>query len=401
MPTPSYAANTPSDDAVNAAIKAAAGSAVSVAGTKDDLGDIDPTSSLTSLPPEEWAEMKRLQRIDREHERHFENKIEEEADEEEDELFGDLNKARKMKTKEQLEEEAKNPKPVDRTMPSSLTPEEQEAVNEELKKNDEEDSEEATISTTSVMGNALPATAAPSADATTASATETASASAPTPATSSSSSSPSSCTPAGSTHLFIEFKSLKLPPSPVCVPATTFVAARSLFKLSLEWFTRASWFYILDGYVSDHIPIQQDISLLYKLLAIFDIDLSRQCKMHKRRIDLLTPIYKQLSVASYQEFYQQLTDEIATTYSEMMELKQYILTLKIRLLGKKFPEKKREDAQQKINELALQSIQHYQIWLQSWSKDGKPVETLDPYYHRWYLMAMFKIARWSEIDNRQ
>jgi hypothetical protein len=363
LATLSTAAETPQDQLVAADLAAASGSTSSAAPVKDELGATDPSTSLSSLPASELAELKRLQRLDRERERHFENAVEEEADEEEDELFGDMSKARKIKSQEQMEREANNP--VDRTLPSSLTKEEHEAVTEELKKNTEED-----VMTTGASDSASSASSAASA----ASATSASSSSAP---------------------LFIEFKSLSLPPSPRCVLATSFVAARSLFKLSLEWFTRASMFYILDGYVSDHIPIQQDISLLYKLLAVFDMDLSRQCKMHKRRIDLLTPIYKQLSVASYQEFFQQLTDELATTYSDMMELKQFILQMKVRLLGKKFSEKKRDDAQQKVNELALNAIQFYQIWLQSWSKDGKEVDTLDEYYHRWYLMAMFKIARWS------
>ncbi len=42
---------------------------------------------------------------------------------------------------------------------------------------------------------------------------------------------------------------------------------------------------------------------------------------------------------------------------------------------------------------SLKSIQFYNIWLQSWSKDGSELKELDPYYHRWYLSAMFKIAR--------
>lgn len=320
--------------------------------------------------------MKRLQRLDRDRERHFENAVEEEADEDEDELFGDLTKARPAKTKE--ESDAKK-NPVDRTLPSTLTPEEQEAVTEELKKNKEEEAQEAAQTASAV-----------------AAASQNEAVTTNTGAAAGVSSSPASASaPISSAHLFIEFKSLHLPVSPICVPATNFIAARVLFKSSLEWFTRASLFYVLDGYVSDHIPIQQDISLLYKLLAVFDVDLSRQCKMHKRRIDLLTPIYKQLSLASYQEFFQQLTDELASTYADMMELKQFILHMKVRILGPKvFSEKKRDDAQQKVNELALNAIQFYQIWLQSWSKDGKEVETLDEYYHRWYLMAMFKIARW-------
>lgn len=266
---------------------------------------------------------------------------------------------------------------VDKTLPSSLTRAEQEAVTEELKKSAAEE-EEAAIKAIEDAETALARS----------NAGEAAAASGVTIASAASSSSSSSSAP-----LFIEFKSLHLPRSPTCSLATSFVSARALFKLSLDWFTKAGLFYILDGYVSDHIPIQQDVSLLYKLLAVFDMDLSRQCKMHKRRIDLLTPIQKQLSIASYQEFYQQLTDELATTYAEMMELKQFILQMKVRLLGKKFTEKKRDEAQAKINELALHAIQFYQLWLQSWSKDGKPVEKLDEYYHRWYLMAMFKIAR--------
>jgi hypothetical protein len=117
--------------------------------------------------------------------------------------------------------------------------------------------------------------------------------------------------------------------------------------------------------------------------------------MHKRRIDMLAPIYKQLSLASYQEFFQQLTDELAATTADMMDLKLFILHMKVRLLGARFPQKKRDEAQAKVNELALKAVQYYMIWLQSWSKDGKEVEQLDEYYHRWYLMAMFKIARWS------
>lgn len=393
LPTLSNAPLTQSDEALAASVQATTSTANSVTGAtiappaaapKPDAADAaDPTSSLASLPIEELRELKRLQRLDREHERHFDNRIEDDADEEEDDLFGDLNKARKFKSPEQLAKEAAEP-PKDRTLPTSLTKEEQEAVQEELKKNEEED---------------LPA--APPAASSSAPSPAASVASSSTDAASLASSFPSDAS-SSSTHLFIEFKSLNLPPSPRCVPATSFVAARTLFKLSLEWFTRSSWFYILDGYVSDHIPIQQDISLLYKLLAVFDLDLSRQCKMHKRRIDLLTPIYSQLSVASYQEFYQQLTDEIASTYAEMVELKQLILQMKVRILGKKFPEKKRDDAQQKLNELSLNAIKFYSIWLQSWSKDGKEVEILDEYYHRWYLMAMFKIARWSKhTTNKQ
>lgn len=50
-------------------------------------------------------------------------------------------------------------------------------------------------------------------------------------------------------------------------------------------------------------------------------------------------------------------------------------------------------AQQKINEFCLNAIKFYEIWLLSWSKDGKEVIELERHYQRWYLLAMFKVAR--------
>lgn len=349
----------------------------------DDGGDgpSDPSTMLSSLPAEDLASLRRLQRLDREREKEYQNRVEEEADEEEDELFGSLPVATSGTATPQRNESKNHDEstPVsDRTLPKSLSKEESDAVREELKKSGED-------SVTDNNGENADTAAS-----------ETSSSDS---ASSDSSSSPSSTASSSSSSsrnnsILIEFSSLHLPPSPSCALARTFPAARSLFKLSFDWFTRASLFYVLDGWVSDHIPIQQDISLAYKLLAVFDPDLSRQCKMHKRRIDLLAPIASKLSVAAYQEFYQQITDEVASCYAEMMELKSFIYHMKVKVLGAKFSEKQRKSAQSKINELCLKAIQFYQAWLASWSKDGSmEVKELDPYYHRWYLMAMFKVAR--------
>lgn len=43
--------------------------------------------------------------------------------------------------------------------------------------------------------------------------------------------------------------------------------------------------------------------------------------MHKRRLDSLEPLVKQINIKVYSEFYQQLTDEIARAYADMVDHK--------------------------------------------------------------------------------
>jgi hypothetical protein len=43
--------------------------------------------------------------------------------------------------------------------------------------------------------------------------------------------------------------------------------------------------------------------------------------MHKRRIDALSPILKELNAAVYGDFCKQIYDEVARTYAEMVDLK--------------------------------------------------------------------------------
>lgn len=185
------------------------------------------------------------------------------------------------------------------------------------------------------------------------------------------------------------FEDLELPEeTPECNLAMLFSEARDLFKQGFNWFNIAKMFYILDGYVSDHIRILQNVSQLYKYLSDFETDLARICKMHKRRINMLEPLIDDISPKAYLEFYQQCADEVAKSYAEMMELKYAINKHRPAHMAKE-----RAKAQQKINELALKAVQNYQIWLNSFSKDGLPPKTLEKDYQRHFLLAMFTVAR--------
>ena len=47
--------------------------------------------------------------------------------------------------------------------------------------------------------------------------------------------------------------------------------------------------------------IFQDLSLMYKNLAVYDKDETRQCKMHKRRIDTLTELVSPLNIQHFRQ----------------------------------------------------------------------------------------------------
>lgn len=53
---------------------------------------------------------------------------------------------------------------------------------------------------------------------------------------------------------------------------------------------QAKEYFLMDGYVTDHIEILQDHSALYRSLIFFEEEAEARCKMHKRRIDMLEPI---------------------------------------------------------------------------------------------------------------
>jgi hypothetical protein len=66
-------------------------------------------------------------------------------------------------------------------------------------------------------------------------------------------------------------------------PIVNFDAARTVFKRAMQQLEHAKEYFVLDGYVSDHVAIVTDQSALYRQLAIFEQDGDRKVKMHRRR----------------------------------------------------------------------------------------------------------------------
>ncbi|XP_066535152.1 KIF-binding protein [Hoplias malabaricus] len=170
-----------------------------------------------------------------------------------------------------------------------------------------------------------------------------------------------------------------------CVFPLNFDEARAIFLVGQNYVTQAKEYFEMDGHVTDHIEILQDHSALFKVLAFFEEDLERRCKMHKRRVDMLEPICKDLNAQYYLLICRQLQFELAETFYEMMDLKLAVA------------EKQDQPDMhiiKKFNHLCAASIKYYQMFLDSTrSPEGKFPEKLEDDILRPALVAKFRVAR--------
>lgn len=171
----------------------------------------------------------------------------------------------------------------------------------------------------------------------------------------------------------------------------TFDDARQVFLFVQEAISHAKAVYSLDGNCSDYIQLVQDHSKAFKLLAFFELDIGRQCRMHKRRVDMLLATLNEINPQYYLLVCRQLIYELAETYSAMMDLK--LSTIELQGM------QPTPHTIKKINSLAQQSIKQYQAYLDT-LKGGKPdyPDTFPDGNTRPALLAFFCIGRlWGKI----
>ncbi|XP_030828534.1 KIF1-binding protein homolog isoform X1 [Strongylocentrotus purpuratus] len=166
----------------------------------------------------------------------------------------------------------------------------------------------------------------------------------------------------------------------------TFDEARSLFLPAQKWINAAKEYYVIDGFVSDHIELVKDHSQLFKLISFFEIDFERRCKMHKRRVDMLADMLDGLNRQHFLTICRQLMFELAETYSEMMDLKI--------ALAEKQRVPPTHKVASKINVLCKQSLTYYQDFIHS-TKDheGKLPDKFESDVLRPVLVAYFCVGR--------
>ncbi len=171
--------------------------------------------------------------------------------------------------------------------------------------------------------------------------------------------------------------------------ATFFVCifqARGLFIAGQKHLNTAKQFYQLDGYVANYVEIIQDHSQFFRYLTSFELDLERQCKMCKRRIDMLTEVLVELNPQHYLLICRQLTYEIASIYGDMADLKMEIVKTH-------HQDKPSLHQIKKINSLFKNSTKFFIHFLDSLKQEGKLPEKFDESVLRVALLAHMYLAR--------
>jgi hypothetical protein len=187
---------------------------------------------------------------------------------------------------------------------------------------------------------------------------------------------------------------LSLPSPPItCSYILDYDQARQVFLFGMEKLTSAKSYYILDGFVTDHVELCQDTSQLYSKLVFFEGNLDRKCKMHKRRIDLLSSLLKEISEEHYLYLVRQLLFELGECYSGLLELK---LEQKEDLNSPKTIEKISHLAQ-----FGISTFEHFLSTMNDKKTKQKP-ETYPDEHIRAVLLAYFYIARFHSkfLENR-
>lgn len=167
--------------------------------------------------------------------------------------------------------------------------------------------------------------------------------------------------------------------------------AREVFLFTQKQLNKAKEHYNLEDHASDYVQVVQDHSQLFKHLSSFELDEERQCKMYRKRLDLLEAVIKELNPQYYMNVCRQLWFEMGECYHDLMQLKHE--------KAKELEEKKKElptpHALKKINFLAESSIMNFNHFLESVKEKTtqKLPETLPEDLVRPILVANFYLGR--------
>ncbi|XP_076310900.1 KIF-binding protein [Tachypleus tridentatus] len=168
-------------------------------------------------------------------------------------------------------------------------------------------------------------------------------------------------------------------------PVANYEEARLVFLNTQKWLNEAKGYYTVEDHASDYVQVIQEMSKLFKSLSAFETSPERQCRMHKRRIDLLEECLKALNPQYYLLVCRQLMFELGETYSEMMDIKLQLFTSHC---------SNEAHAVKKINYLGEKAIEHFKSFLCTLNgSDQKLPESLADDVVRPALIAHFYLGR--------
>eukprot|EP00727_Mastigamoeba_balamuthi_P008605 m51a1_g4367 hypothetical protein (591) ;mRNA; r:297513-299600 len=174
------------------------------------------------------------------------------------------------------------------------------------------------------------------------------------------------------------------------VPETprTMEEARAVFLEVKRNLDKGAEYYVLDGYVTDHLNIAQDLSKAWSSLAAFETSSSRRCKMHKRRADLFEPFAAQLNPRFFHWQLQHVFYRLGEVYSEMAELK---VADRDALAAAHAPEHVLAAREAKVNKLIDKSLKYHERFQETFKGEGSEEQEAE---NRSALMTShFTVAR--------
>lgn len=160
-------------------------------------------------------------------------------------------------------------------------------------------------------------------------------------------------------------------------------AVTVLVRAALVHYSAALARYPLDGFVTDHVSILQEIGQLYRLMAFFEPNLDKRWRLQRRRANLYEPLLDELSPRSYWTLLQMLLFELGETYGDMADIRK----AQRGLYGDRVPPRR-------INELVFKGIRYMQAFIKSFEREGRaPEDPVEESFLQSFLAAHFTLAQ--------
>ena len=164
--------------------------------------------------------------------------------------------------------------------------------------------------------------------------------------------------------------------------------ASEVFKLARVCYEKSLHYFVMDGRVTEHVNVQQEISKLYMYLSAFETAWKRAVGMHTRRVSLLSPLYDELNKNVFVVLCKELSFECGQALQAIQDVHE------LRSGQAEKGSKKFISATKKADKAGVDAIVHFEKFLGLFkTQDGKDPVLMDKDNLPSYLMCKLNIAR--------
>ena len=116
-------------------------------------------------------------------------------------------------------------------------------------------------------------------------------------------------------------KSVALPPISSPIDIRCMEDAKEVFLRAAARIEKAKKYFLLDGFVTEHVALCREHGKLYYSFSAFDPDPKRKLAMLSRRGTFLEPLLKSMNKVAYEVLHKEMSYEIGETYTTMLDIK--------------------------------------------------------------------------------